>query len=72
MGGVLADESAVLEQVLESLERVDFGPQFPQFLLGAGFQPVFAGQVEFAKIVEDAKDQLDYLVNDLGLEFVDD
>ena len=47
-------------------------PQIEQFLLGAGFQPVFAGQEEFAQIVRDAEDQLDYLVNELGIEFVDD
>jgi tripartite-type tricarboxylate transporter receptor subunit TctC len=47
-------------------------PELNQFLLNAGFQPVFAGQSDFAVIVEDAKDQLDFLVNDLGIEFVDD
>ena len=47
-------------------------PQIEQFLLGAGFQPVFSGQEEFAQIVRDAEDQLDYLVNELGIEFVDD
>lgn len=47
-------------------------PQIRDFLLGAGFQPVFAGQDAFAQIVEDAKEQLDFLVNDLGIAFVDD
>ncbi|MFP4153696.1 MAG: tripartite tricarboxylate transporter substrate binding protein [Alkalispirochaeta sp.] len=47
-------------------------PEISDFLINAGFQPVFAGQDEFAVIVDDAEAQLEYLVNDLGIEFVDD
>jgi len=47
-------------------------PEISSFLINAGFQPVFAGQDEFAVIVDDAEAQLEYLVNDLGIEFVDD
>jgi tripartite-type tricarboxylate transporter receptor subunit TctC len=47
-------------------------PEISDFLINAGFQPVFAGQEEFAVIVDDAEAQLEYLVNDLGIEFVDD
>lgn len=47
-------------------------PELRDFLLGAGFQPVFAGQEEFAVIVDDAEAQLEFLVNELGIEFVDD
>lgn len=47
-------------------------PELSAFLIGAGFQPVFAGQEEFAMIVDDAEAQLEFLVNDLGIEFVDD
>ncbi len=61
-----------LDILEDAIGKAIADPEIQKFLLGAGFQPVFAGQVEFAKIVDDAKDQLDYLVNDLGLEFVDD
>jgi tripartite-type tricarboxylate transporter receptor subunit TctC len=47
-------------------------PRINSFLLGAGFQPVFKGQEEFALIVRDAEVQLEFLVNELGIEFVDD
>lgn len=47
-------------------------PEINSFLLNAGFQPVFKGQEEFAEIVRDAEEQLEFLVNELGIEFVDD
>jgi len=63
---------AVLDTLEDAIRQAVADPQINSFLLGAGFQPVFAGQEDFAVIVEDAKAQLEFLVNDLGIEFVDD
>jgi tripartite-type tricarboxylate transporter receptor subunit TctC len=63
---------AVLATLEAAIERAVNDPTINAFLLGAGFQPVFAGRVEFAQIVKDAEAQLEYLVNDLGISFVDD
>ncbi len=60
---------AVLE---DAIEAAVIDPEINEFLLGAGFQPVFADREAFAAIVRDAEEQLEYLVNDLGIEFVDD
>lgn len=61
-----------LDILEDAIEQAVADPGINSFLIEAGFQPVFAGQDEFAGIVEDAKDQLDFLVNELGIEFVDD
>jgi len=42
------------------------------FLINAGYQPVYLNRNEFAKVIEDAEKQLEFLVNELGVEFVDD
>ena len=60
---------ATLETAIEAAVT---DPEINEFLLGAGFQPVFADREAFATIVRDAEAQLEYLVNDLGSEFVDD
>ncbi|MCG8478279.1 MAG: tripartite tricarboxylate transporter substrate binding protein [Spirochaetales bacterium] len=60
---------ATLETAIEAAVT---DPEINEFLLGAGFQPVFADREAFATIVRDAEAQLEYLVNDLGIEFVDD
>lgn len=63
---------AQLDVLEEGIGMAIADPKIQKFLIGAGFQPVFAGQKDFAKIVDDAEAQLEYLVNDLGFEFVDD
>jgi tripartite-type tricarboxylate transporter receptor subunit TctC len=47
-------------------------PEIRKFLLEAGFQPVYNNAENFANVVKGAEEQLDYLVNELGVEFVDD
>ncbi len=42
------------------------------FLIDAGYQPVYMNSTDFAGVIADAEAQLEYLVNDLGVEFVDD
>ncbi len=63
---------AVLDELEKGIGEAMKDPEIREFLIGAGFQPVFAGQEDFARIVADAEAQLEYLVNDLGIEFVDD
>lgn len=47
-------------------------PEIRSFLLKAGYQPLYSNSVDFAKVVADAEAQLEYLVNELGVKFVDD
>jgi tripartite-type tricarboxylate transporter receptor subunit TctC len=43
-----------------------------KFLIDAGYQPVYLNSTEFAQVIDSAEAQLDYLVNELGITFVDD
>lgn len=61
-----------IDEMEKGIAKAMEDPEIIEFLIGAGFQPVFAGQDAFATIVDDAEAQLEYLVNDLGIEFVDD
>ncbi len=61
-----------LDTLEDAIGQAIADPEIESFLLEAGFQPVFAGQDDFAVIVDDAEMQLDFLVNELGIEFVDD
>jgi tripartite-type tricarboxylate transporter receptor subunit TctC len=47
-------------------------PEIREFLINAGYQPVYLNSEDFAKVIADAEKQLDFLVNELGVEFVDD
>ncbi len=47
-------------------------PAIRDFLLKAGYQPLYSNRMEFHEVVNAAEAQLNYLVNDLGVEFVDD
>ena len=47
-------------------------PEIRDFLLKAGYQPMYSNSTQFADVVAGAEAQLEYLVNDLGVEFVDD
>jgi tripartite-type tricarboxylate transporter receptor subunit TctC len=56
----------------EAIGKCMEDPKIRTFLLEAGYQPTYADHNEFKAVVDGAKQQLDYLVNDLGVEFVDD
>ncbi len=43
-----------------------------KFLIDAGYQPVYLDRNEFKTVIADAEKQLEFLVNELGVEFVDD
>lgn len=67
--GMAEEQLAAIEGAIEMAVN---DPDLRSFLIGAGFQPVFAGRSDFARIVRDAEEQLEYLVNVVGIEFVDD
>lgn len=56
----------------DAIGRCLADPAIRKFLLEAGYQPLYSDRYEFLKVVGDAEAQLQYLVNDLGVEFVDD
>ncbi|MDC7241353.1 MAG: tripartite tricarboxylate transporter substrate binding protein, partial [Spirochaetales bacterium] len=56
----------------EAIGKCMEDPAIRTFLLEAGYQPLYSNHEEFAGVVKAAEEQLEYLVNDLGVEFVDD
>ena len=67
--GITKEQIKVLE---EGIGKALQDPEIRNFLIGAGFQPVYLNAEEFAKKIKDTEDSLDYLVNELGIKFVDD
>lgn len=67
--GVTKEQIKVLE---EGIGEAMQDPEIRNFLIDAGFQPVYLNAADFARTIEDAGKQLDYLINVLGIEFVDD
>ena len=67
--GITKEQIKVLE---EGIGKALQDPEIRNFLIGAGFQPVYLNAEEFAKKIKDTEDSLDYLVNKLGIKFVDD
>jgi tripartite-type tricarboxylate transporter receptor subunit TctC len=47
-------------------------PEIRNFLVKAGFQPIYKNAKEFQVTVDEAEARLDYLVNELGVELIDD
>ena len=73
--GFVAPKGMAKEQIKVLEEGIGMAMQDPEirkFLIGAGFQPVYLNAADFAQVIKGAEDQLDYLVNVLGIEFVDD
>ncbi len=52
-------------EIMQEQEIIDF-------LLEAGYQPAYKNSAEFTLVIEDMESQLDYMVNTLGIKFVDD
>lgn len=52
-------------EIMQEQEIIDF-------LLEAGYQPAYKNSAEFTLVVEDMEAQLDYMVNELGIKFIDD
>ena len=67
-----AMDPAQVKIIDEAIGKCMEDPKIRSFLINAGFQPVYSNQAEFTKVVRSAEAQLEYLVNDLGVEFIDD
>ncbi len=61
-----------IQMIDDAIGKCMEDPAIRKFLLEAGYQPLYSNHEEFAEVVKAAEDQLEYLVNDLGVEFVDD
>ena len=65
-------DAAQVEVIDSAIGRVMQDPKIRKFLIDAGYQPVYLNAKDFAKVIDDAEKQLDYLVNELGITFIDD
>lgn len=65
-------DSAQIEILDKAIGKVMQDPSIRKFLIDAGYQPVYLNAEDFGKVIADAEKQLDYLVNELGITFIDD
>lgn len=65
-------DPAQIKVLDEAIGKCLEDPEIRKFLLKAGYQPLYSNSEEFTKVVADVEAQLDYLVKELGVEFVDD
>ncbi len=65
-------DPAKIEIIDNAIGKALADEEIRTFLIEAGYQPVYLDHNEFAGVIADAEAQLEYLVNDLGIEFVDD
>ncbi len=65
-------DPAIIKTLDDAIGKCMADPDIQKFLVEAGFQPTYSNSTDFAKVVKDAEAQLEYLVNDLGIEFIDD
>lgn len=65
-------DPAIIKALDDGIGKALADPAIQEFLINAGYQPAYLNSVEFAAVIEDTKKQLDYLVNELGVQFVDD
>jgi tripartite-type tricarboxylate transporter receptor subunit TctC len=63
---------AIVKALDEAIGKCMADPAMRKFLIDAGYQPVYLNRKEFAEVIKSAEDQLEYLVNELGVKFVDD
>jgi tripartite-type tricarboxylate transporter receptor subunit TctC len=56
----------------EAIGRAMQDETIRKFLIDAGYQPVYLNRTQFADVIKDAEKQLDFLVNELGIKFIDD
>jgi tripartite-type tricarboxylate transporter receptor subunit TctC len=61
-----------IQKIEEGIEKAMQDEEIRNFLIEAGFQPIYKDSEDFAKTVQDATDRLEYLINEVGVEFVDD
>ncbi|HSV55782.1 MAG TPA: tripartite tricarboxylate transporter substrate binding protein [Magnetospirillaceae bacterium] len=56
----------------EAIGKAMQDPGIRSFLIKAGYQPLYLDRTRFPAVIKSAEDQLNYLVNELGIKFVDD
>lgn len=65
-------DPAIIKIIDDAIGACMADPEIQSFLINAGFQPTYSNSADFAKVVRGAEAQLEYLVNELGVEFIDD
>ena len=65
-------DPVIIKTLDDAIGKCMDDPKIQKFLIEAGYQPTYSNSKDFAKVVKDAEAQLEYLVNDLGVEFIDD
>ncbi len=65
-------DPAQVETIDNAIGKIMQDPKIRKFLIDAGYQPVYLNAQDFAKVITDAENQLDYMVNELGITFIDD
>ena len=68
----MGTDPAQVETLDNAIGKIMQDPAIRKFLIDAGYQPVYLNSKDFAKVITDAEKQLDYMVNDLGMTFIDD
>jgi len=70
--GPMGMDPAQVETLDKAIGKIMQDPKIRKFLIDAGYQPVYLNSKDFASVIKSAEDQLDYMVNDLGMTFIDD
>lgn len=65
-------DPAIVKLLDETIGKSMQDPAIRKFLIAAGYQPTYLNATDFAKVIKDAENQLDYMVNVLGVQFIDD
>jgi tripartite-type tricarboxylate transporter receptor subunit TctC len=65
-------DPAIIKTIDEAIAKSMQDPKIRKFLIDAGYQPVYLNSEDFGQVIKDAEKQLDYLVNELGVKFIDD
>ncbi|PKL12735.1 MAG: tripartite tricarboxylate transporter substrate binding protein [Spirochaetae bacterium HGW-Spirochaetae-8] len=65
-------DPAIVKALDEAIGKSMEDPAIRKFLIDAGYQPTYLNAADFAKVIKGAEDQLDYMVNVLGVQFIDD
>jgi tripartite-type tricarboxylate transporter receptor subunit TctC len=65
-------DPAQVETIDKAIGKIMQDPKIRKFLIDAGYQPVYLNAKDFAQVIADAEKQLEYLVNELGITFIDD
>ncbi len=65
-------DPAKIKIIDDAIAKAMQDPALRKFLVDAGYQPVYLDHTQFQGVIDSAEKQLDFLVNDLGIKFIDD